>query len=94
MSIRPDAAEALGKVAEVIRSHATAPIEIEGHTDGKGQPAYNQKLSEQRAESVKAWLARNGGIDGRRARRRPRAAREQNGQDRDPHRDIRREARP
>lgn len=46
----------------MIRNHATAPIEIEGHTDGKGQPAYNQKLSEQLAESVKAWLARNGGI--------------------------------
>jgi outer membrane protein OmpA-like peptidoglycan-associated protein len=55
MSIRPDDAEALGKVAGLIRSHATAPIEIEGHTDGKGQPAYNQKLSEQRTKSVKAW---------------------------------------
>jgi outer membrane protein OmpA-like peptidoglycan-associated protein len=61
-TIRPDAAGALGKVAEVIRSHPKAPIDMEGHTDGKGQAAYNQKLSEQRAESVRAWLAKNGGI--------------------------------
>jgi outer membrane protein OmpA-like peptidoglycan-associated protein len=61
-TIRADAADALGKVAEVIRSHAGAPVEMEGHTDGKGQAAYNQKLSEQRAASVKAWLVKNGGI--------------------------------
>jgi outer membrane protein OmpA-like peptidoglycan-associated protein len=61
-TIRPDAADGLGKVAEVIRSHAAAPVELEGHTDGKGQAPYNLKLSEQRAESVKAWLAKNGGI--------------------------------
>jgi outer membrane protein OmpA-like peptidoglycan-associated protein len=60
--IRPDAAEALGKVAEVARSYGAAPIELEGHTDGKGAAAHNQTLSEQRAESVRAWLAATGGI--------------------------------
>jgi outer membrane protein OmpA-like peptidoglycan-associated protein len=59
-NIRPDSEEALGKVLVILRAHAKARIEIEGHTDGKGKPAYNQKLSESRAASVKAWLVKNG----------------------------------
>lgn len=59
-NIRQDAEAALGKVLVILRAHAKARIEIEGHTDGKGKPAYNQKLSESRARSVKAWLVKNG----------------------------------
>jgi outer membrane protein OmpA-like peptidoglycan-associated protein len=59
-NLRRDAEEALGKVLVILRAHAKARIEIEGHTDGKGKPAYNQKLSENRAASVKAWLVKNG----------------------------------
>jgi len=33
---------------------------IEGHTDRLGSPQYNQKLSERRAESVKAYLVSQG----------------------------------
>jgi photosystem I P700 chlorophyll a apoprotein A2 len=61
-NIRPDAAAALTKVAEIIKSYARAPVAVEGHTDGKGAAAYNQKLSEQRALSVKDWLVKTGGI--------------------------------
>lgn len=32
---------------------------IEGHTDGKGGKAFNQKLSEQRADAVKRFLVEN-----------------------------------
>lgn len=35
-------------------------IEVQGHTDGTGQPAYNLKLSEDRARSVVAWLTAHG----------------------------------
>jgi outer membrane protein OmpA-like peptidoglycan-associated protein len=33
---------------------------IEGHTDAKGAPDYNRKLSEQRAQSVKDLLTSKG----------------------------------
>jgi outer membrane protein OmpA-like peptidoglycan-associated protein len=59
-NIRRDAEEALGKVLVILRAHSASPITIEGHTDGKGRPAYNQKLSERRSESVKAWLVTHG----------------------------------
>jgi len=62
--LRPEAAPTLQKVAEVLRSSPGAPVTIEGHTDGKGTDAYNQPLSERRAQSVKAWLAANGGVSG------------------------------
>jgi outer membrane protein OmpA-like peptidoglycan-associated protein len=35
-------------------------IGIEGHTDSVGQPGYNQRLSAERAASVKAWLVGHG----------------------------------
>lgn len=36
---------------------------MEGHTDRLGSSLYNEKLSLQRAESVKGYLAQTGGID-------------------------------
>jgi outer membrane protein OmpA-like peptidoglycan-associated protein len=39
-----------------------SPATIDGHTDGKGQADYNQKLSERRAKSVMEWLAKQGGV--------------------------------
>jgi outer membrane protein OmpA-like peptidoglycan-associated protein len=60
--VRPDAAEALGRLATVIRGYPGGRVEIEGHTDSKGNAAYNQKLSERRAEAVKRWLAEREGI--------------------------------
>lgn len=59
--IRADAAQALAQLATVIRAY-TGPVRLEGHTDGKGAADYNQKLSERRAESVKAWLVQRENI--------------------------------
>ena len=64
--IRPDAAKALAQLAVIIRAQPKGRTRIEGHTDSKGDDAYNQKLSERRAESVKNWLATKEGIDGSR----------------------------
>ncbi len=35
------------------------PARVEGHTDGKGSDAYNMRLSEARARSIRDWLARH-----------------------------------
>jgi OOP family OmpA-OmpF porin len=35
-------------------------FQLGGHTCSIGSDAYNQKLSERRAEAVKAWLVKNG----------------------------------
>lgn len=62
--LKPEAFVSLGKVAEVLRASPDAPVSIEGHTDGKGTDAYNQPLSERRAQSVRAWLVEHGGVSG------------------------------
>jgi outer membrane protein OmpA-like peptidoglycan-associated protein len=58
--LRPEAGPALDKVVAVLRSYPKATVLIEGHTDAKGNDAYNQKLSERRADSVRRWLAGHG----------------------------------
>ena len=55
--IRPDAERTLAEVAEVIKGYPKRPVRIEGHTDSVASDDYNQKLSERRAGSVRAWLA-------------------------------------
>jgi outer membrane protein OmpA-like peptidoglycan-associated protein len=62
--IKDDAAAALTQVASMIRDHSGRPVRIEGHTDSKGSDAYNQRLSEDRALSVKEWLVAEEGLDG------------------------------
>ena len=54
----------LDKIAEALKKFLgkdveTAMFTIEGHTDPTGTPEYNQKLSERRAESVRAWFVAN-----------------------------------
>ena len=36
------------------------PIAVEGHTDAKGSVAYNKKLSDRRAASVRSYLMQKG----------------------------------
>jgi len=60
--IRPSAADALKKVAALLRERAKGPVHIEGHTDAKGGATYNQNLSERRAESVRKWLVEREGL--------------------------------
>ncbi|MFI0351623.1 OmpA family protein [Actinomadura sp. 9N407] len=62
--IKPAAAAGLKKIADSIKKEtpAGATIQVDGHTDAKGDPATNQRLSEQRAKAILVWLSRNGGI--------------------------------
>ena len=53
--------ELLNQVAEVIKTHSNiAHVQVEGHTDTVGKPAKNQILSQARANSVKAYLVKQG----------------------------------
>lgn len=61
--IKKEAEPSLQKLATVIRGNAGAKVAIDGHTDAKGADAYNQKLSEARAASVKQWLVANAQVD-------------------------------
>jgi outer membrane protein OmpA-like peptidoglycan-associated protein len=60
--IRPSAAQALHQAADLIRSRATGPVHVDGHSDAKGLAAYNQRLSERRAASVRLWLIQKEGL--------------------------------
>jgi outer membrane protein OmpA-like peptidoglycan-associated protein len=55
-TLKPGAREKLARVAGILSSHPDLHIEIEGHTDNVGSDQYNQRLSEQRAASVQAYL--------------------------------------
>ncbi len=65
-TLLPKAGDTLRKVGQVAASYPGSPILIEGHTDGKGTHPYNMKLSENRANSVKAWLVQNASVAGSR----------------------------
>jgi outer membrane protein OmpA-like peptidoglycan-associated protein len=57
----PKAEETLQKAADLIKQRkAKGVVRIEGHTDAKGNDAYNQKLSERRADAVKRWFESHG----------------------------------
>jgi photosystem I P700 chlorophyll a apoprotein A2 len=58
--LRKEARPELEKVAAVLKEYPNATARIDGHTDGKGDPGYNQKLSERRAETIRKWLEGEG----------------------------------
>ena len=50
------AREKLAKVAGILLAYPGLKIQVEGHTDSTGSPAFNQDLSERRAENVRTYL--------------------------------------
>lgn len=58
--LRNDAAETLAAVGPEIARAGRHPMVVEGHTDAIGTDAYNLTLSEQRARTVRDWLAGRG----------------------------------
>jgi len=56
-NLRPEAEETLVATGPEIAKLGGKPTRIEGHTDALGADAYNQKLSEARATTVRDWLA-------------------------------------
>ena len=65
--IRPEAETALADLAARISARfGDVPIRVEGHTDSKGADAYNQTLSERRAQAIGRWLATEGRLSSER----------------------------
>lgn len=59
-NIRSDAAVILDNVVAIMKQNPSLVIELSSHTDSRGDDQYNQRLSQQRAESAVAYLVRNG----------------------------------
>ncbi|MFA0961793.1 OmpA family protein [Roseivirga sp. BDSF3-8] len=59
-SLKPESYPELNRTAEVLKNNPSVKIEIAGHTDNIGSDAYNQRLSERRANSVKQYLLNKG----------------------------------
>lgn len=55
----------LNDVAKVLTKFDKTYLSIEGHTDSQGSNEFNQKLSEQRAISVRNYLVQQNILDGR-----------------------------
>lgn len=62
-ALSPAAIPSLRKLAQIAGRFQDSLITIEGHTDSFGTAEYNLDLSLRRAESVKAWLVENAGIE-------------------------------
>jgi outer membrane protein OmpA-like peptidoglycan-associated protein len=61
--LRPEADVALRKFRDQLGERAASSrLRVEGHTDGKGTDAYNDRLAMQRAQSVQAWILASGGV--------------------------------
>jgi outer membrane protein OmpA-like peptidoglycan-associated protein len=59
-TLKPGAREKLAKVSGILLAHPGLTLQIEGHTDSVGGDDLNQRLSEQRAGSVRDFLADQG----------------------------------
>jgi outer membrane protein OmpA-like peptidoglycan-associated protein len=63
-ALRRDAGAVLDTLMAEVRARVAgaARFTVEGHTDWIGSDAYNDRLSNRRAGSVKTWLTKNGGV--------------------------------
>jgi outer membrane protein OmpA-like peptidoglycan-associated protein len=61
--IKTESAQTLKDIISILEKYPEAKFSIDGHTDSVGSDAYNQTLSNERANSVLRYLV-NGGING------------------------------
>jgi outer membrane protein OmpA-like peptidoglycan-associated protein len=59
-NIKADFYPLLDEGAEILKKNPTMKVEIQGHTDNVGSEAFNQRLSENRANAVKEYLISKG----------------------------------
>jgi outer membrane protein OmpA-like peptidoglycan-associated protein len=56
----PESYPELDRLVHIMKDNKTIEIQLEGHTDGRGDPQANLALSEQRVEAVKRYLISKG----------------------------------
>ena len=61
-TLKPGAEANIRRISAVLEQYPDYRISVEGHTDATGADAYNQQLSERRAEAVRTALVA-GGVD-------------------------------
>ena len=59
-TLTPNAEIVLQDVIDTLAGQPSMTVQVAGHTDSKGLAAYNVRLSEERAVSVKEFLVENG----------------------------------
>jgi len=59
-TLRPMAREKLAKISGIVLAYPSLNLAIEGNTDSVGSEAFNQELSENRAEGVRNYLTQQG----------------------------------
>ena len=59
-TLRPESAEALDKLVELLNENPNVTIELSAHADYRGSAEYNKRLSQRRAESVVNYLIEHG----------------------------------
>ena len=59
-TLRPESTEALDKLVVLLNENPNVTIELSAHTDYRGSAAYNERLSQRRAESVVNYLTEHG----------------------------------
>jgi outer membrane protein OmpA-like peptidoglycan-associated protein len=59
-NLKSPAREALAKLSGIVLSHPGLKLQVEGFTDSTGSETFNQTLSEERANSVRAFLIAQG----------------------------------
>jgi len=60
--VKDEYVDDIGNLAKFMNQYANTVVTVEGHTDSQGSDAYNEKLSQQRAEAVKQVLITKFGI--------------------------------
>ena len=61
-TLRPEAKAILDEAAALLAKHERVVVEVAGHTDSTGPEAYNQGLSERRANAVADYLSANADV--------------------------------
>lgn len=59
-TLRPESATALDELVRLLNENPNITIELSAHTDCRGSDQYNERLSQQRAESVVNYLIQHG----------------------------------